>query len=575
MPNSTIPQIATTQNLPYTTDFLEVGRTGTSTKLPATLLPFKVPTTAAMTALSVSGIADKAMLLIANGTAVGDFTGIFTYNAASALAANGTTIFAPDVGSGRWLQVLGATGAFDPAGSAAAAQAAAIAASLQKAANLSDVASTITSKNNLNFRVINVRDYGAVGNGTNDDTTAIQAAANAVTNNSSLYFPAGVYKITAAFGFSSTTLTNVTIYGDGFCSQILNDSGPTGSNTCVIQWGCSRFNIYGLFWNGTASVRDQGVHIRLQAGQSRVHHCYFSGSSGFALQVTGENNGYIGTVIVTDNFFGATLGDGVHVGSAADVLVANNICFNTGDDSLAAVADYTAYPPARVTFIGNRIYNAGSSGVSGCGIRVCEGSDILIEGNDIVNSIEAGIRVTRNNSTTAYSYNVMIVGNKMRSTGSNGGQRGALWVEWCSGLTIRGNTIDQPISGNGICFLDCNAMTISGNYIVNQIVRAIATDDSTTTNVGNTWDRIFITHNEFNYSPYEAIYIQPPSGKTVANLLIAGNNSQQAAALGGSAYIFVNQLGGTCKIMNNISLEGKSASSFGGSGSTPNYANNN
>lgn len=46
-----------------------------------------------------------------------------------------------------------------------------------------------------------VKDYGAVGNGTTDDTAAIQAAITAVISGDSagaLYFPAGTYKITSA-----------------------------------------------------------------------------------------------------------------------------------------------------------------------------------------------------------------------------------------------------------------------------------------------------------------------------------------------------------------------------------------
>jgi|GEM_PF-4587751 len=48
--------------------------------------------------------------------------------------------------------------------------------------------------------VYNVKSYGAVGNGTNNDTTAIQSALNAAKNAGGgvVYLPAGTYKITAA-----------------------------------------------------------------------------------------------------------------------------------------------------------------------------------------------------------------------------------------------------------------------------------------------------------------------------------------------------------------------------------------
>lgn len=45
--------------------------------------------------------------------------------------------------------------------------------------------------------VYNVKNYGAVGDGVTDDTTAIQAAINAAPNGSTVFFPASTYKITA------------------------------------------------------------------------------------------------------------------------------------------------------------------------------------------------------------------------------------------------------------------------------------------------------------------------------------------------------------------------------------------
>jgi hypothetical protein len=45
--------------------------------------------------------------------------------------------------------------------------------------------------------VINVLDYGAVGNGTTDDTAAIQAAIDAAKGTQQVFFPAGTYKVTS------------------------------------------------------------------------------------------------------------------------------------------------------------------------------------------------------------------------------------------------------------------------------------------------------------------------------------------------------------------------------------------
>lgn len=50
--------------------------------------------------------------------------------------------------------------------------------------------------------VVSVQDFGALGNGTTDDTAAIQAAIDAGGGNSTIYFPAGTYLITSTITIS-------------------------------------------------------------------------------------------------------------------------------------------------------------------------------------------------------------------------------------------------------------------------------------------------------------------------------------------------------------------------------------
>lgn len=65
-------------------------------------------------------------------------------------------------------------------------------------------------------QTVSVKDFGAVGDGVADDTTAIQAATN--TGNA-VYFPAGTYKV------SGVTYTGTVVWrGEGATSKILSDS---------------------------------------------------------------------------------------------------------------------------------------------------------------------------------------------------------------------------------------------------------------------------------------------------------------------------------------------------------------
>jgi hypothetical protein len=66
--------------------------------------------------------------------------------------------------------------------------------------------STLTNLVNTNRITINVKDYGAIGNGTTDDTTAINNAMNAVpADGGILYFSQGKYKITNTITIQNKT----------------------------------------------------------------------------------------------------------------------------------------------------------------------------------------------------------------------------------------------------------------------------------------------------------------------------------------------------------------------------------
>lgn len=112
--------------------------------------------------------------------------------------------------------------------------------------------------NNKLQDLVSVKDFGAKGDGTTDDTTAIQAAINlACQYGGCVYLPAGTYKITAALAFtmnSGTTdpVKRPSMRGDGMAAtsiiqtQAYNgievvgyDSNPAGY--CMFE----QFSLYG------------------------------------------------------------------------------------------------------------------------------------------------------------------------------------------------------------------------------------------------------------------------------------------------------------------------------------------
>lgn len=82
----------------------------------------------------------------------------------------------------------------------------------------SSVSRTLTSKLQ---DTVSVKDFGATGNGTTDDTAAIQAAVNAAAR---VYFPSGTYKISSAIILHSGSV----LYGSG---RVPSEDGAEIKNT--------------------------------------------------------------------------------------------------------------------------------------------------------------------------------------------------------------------------------------------------------------------------------------------------------------------------------------------------------
>jgi len=87
---------------------------------------------------------------------------------------------------------------------------------------------------------ITPQDYGATGNGTSDDTAAINSALAAVAaNGQAVLFPPGSYKITSTL---APAVNGTIIMGTGWGSQILYDGNvattaiaPTGNIRCFLR----------------------------------------------------------------------------------------------------------------------------------------------------------------------------------------------------------------------------------------------------------------------------------------------------------------------------------------------------
>lgn len=101
---------------------------------------------------------------------------------------------------------------------------------------------------------VSVKDFGAVGDGTTDDTVAIQ---NAINTGLPVYLPAGQYTV-------STTITNTTdliLFGDGSISVAGDDPQTDKSGVCINWEGADVGPVFDINPDVATSLRINNVKI--------------------------------------------------------------------------------------------------------------------------------------------------------------------------------------------------------------------------------------------------------------------------------------------------------------------------
>lgn len=317
---------------------------------------------------------------------------------------------------------------------------------------------TKVSYSMINGDVVNVFDYGAVGDGLTDDTAAIQASMTAA-NGKALYFPTGTYKTTSAT-FSS--FSNMLIFGDGFSSVI---QVGTAIDAWLFDNTCSSINIQGLSFVG-ASVSTEGkTALRLRAPRSSVRNCYFRNfNNGVLIQ---DENAI--DCLITGNIFkdliGSTSGNGYATYTIAQrTIISNNHFINVGrhdvylSGSTPQGAQYCVVESNTSISCGSEaiaLYAQSTQGsVKGC----------VVQGNNIKSSGTQAIGITQNCTDN------IIANNNIEAAGQYG-----IILE---GSTLAGTyPLRNVICGNNV--VDCGVQQIrvinaSNNIFVGNTVSAVA-----------------------------------------------------------------------------------------------------
>jgi hypothetical protein len=212
---------------------------------------------------------------------------------------------------------------------------------------------------------VNVRDHGAVGDGSHDDSAAIIAAAKAMKSGSNLYFPKGSYRFAqrtppGKAAIALTGLSDFDIRFDPDAELVMDNLDPvrhTGtSHGIFIQGPSSRISLQNIKirWAQQPSERSFGDGIRL-LGYPAVGKVPAAGWNGAPTPINGvtisdcdiKSAPQAGIIVigasdtrVTNVHMQDTHADGLHFNACRQAKVDGLTVRNAGDDGLALVTYY-------------------------------------------------------------------------------------------------------------------------------------------------------------------------------------------------------------------------------------------
>ncbi|MBC8131431.1 MAG: right-handed parallel beta-helix repeat-containing protein [Deltaproteobacteria bacterium] len=190
-----------------------------------------------------------------------------------------------------------------------------------------------------NVEKLNVKDYGATGNGATDDTVAVQAALTAATSGATVWFPPGTYVL---MGVNGSGRSGISLRGVRGKSILKYRTAPTSS---MIGWNQtsapgtndSKLTFEGLTFKGLSALSEMQYLLSLSAVDDvRIDNCDFLQFSGDAIylgrtHIGGSDHGVQNRRIkITNNLF-----DGVNYQNR------NAISIITGDDVLISGNTFT------------------------------------------------------------------------------------------------------------------------------------------------------------------------------------------------------------------------------------------
>jgi hypothetical protein len=310
------------------------------------------------------------------------------------------------------------------------------------------VARTVVSKL---ADIVSVKDLGAAGDGTTNDTTTLNAA---LALGIPLLVPPGVYIITAPL---LASVAGAGLYGQGA------EIRQTTATTPAIITSADKITIDGIYFNSSQAKTGSTAATPYRAGIN-----YHSG----VLQTAGDD-----LTVRNCRFYNWTAGIGYHGNEASSAVRAKNLrvlnnlfikhdfgvlarqfdgCLiegNFGRDCEETTPSGGPYNPAHLVYVTDRsgamargltmVGNVEENNTSSSPYKARNVDGIVVSGN-VARNCGRGIEI-------GSSRNVSITGNSVTAVQENTGdtQQSLITIDVCEFVTISGNTLNMGVSTIG------------------------------------------------------------------------------------------------------------------------------
>jgi len=283
--------------------------------------------------------------------------------------------------------------------------------------------------------VVSVKDFGAVGDGTTDDTAAIQAALDAQQSAAGrLFVPTGTYLVTGL-----TIYSNIELVGESrFNSTLLLKSGTNAAvikGTSVANVVISNLGIDGNKANqsGAGDTNHVGIHFSVSATDCKVEFCRIVDTYQQGVRFDGGSGNVLLNSLIT-NARSQGVRCGTPNGGSYGVIAGNIITGGSGWFPLGISLDGCSR-----FIVANNISNSKQSGIDFYKTKEC-----LVIGNVCNENTVDGFSLDDGtgfaDQTVGSLDNSIIVGNVFQFNDSYGLDFAASLVE---GLLIVGNQLSS------------------------------------------------------------------------------------------------------------------------------------